>query len=166
MKYLKLFESFLSDYAEKEFDTTKINSEENVGTLYHCTSISRAISILKEKYIQTANVVFDNGIYKYKPWFKQEEYKEDLYGNFVYTSKDSEGFWGVGDCDVMFCINGDLLKKIRNIYKANDPKIEGHLHMIEGSVPIYCVFELYCWQDKHINELKNLTNIKIIKRND
>ena len=166
MKYIKLFESFLSDYAEIGFKTTKINTNEKVGILYHGTSLSNAISILKEKNIYTPNAAYDKGLFNDRPWFKDFLPKEDddLYGEFVYTSQTTKnGYCGVSECNVMFCIYGDKLKKYRNIYKADDKRLEGNLHMVEGSIPIHLVSEIYCWDTEHIRELKKYTRIKITK---
>jgi len=161
MRHIKLWESFHKDYAEEEFDTVQISPEEEVGDLHHGTSLLAALNILQGGEISTPNSVFDQGRYTFTPWFKKEETLDPLYGDFVYTTKDRDGFYGVGECDVIFVVDGDALKKIRPIYKTIDQKIEGHLHMVEGSIPLELCSELICFDGQKKKIISSFTGIKI-----
>ena len=162
MKHLQLYESDLSKYAIKEFGMEKVMPTQKVGFLFHGTEISRALSILKDGSINNSNYAYDKGHFKWEPFFKHPNRLDDLYGHFVYLSKSSNGFFGVGDCDVLFCVNGNQLIKTTPIYRSKNKKIEGYLFMAENKVPLDCVTKIYCWDEDQMKLMKGLTQIPII----
>jgi len=125
-------------YAKERYEADLI--EGKVGNLYHTTNATAAINILKEGYINPANINLKQYIgTSNPPWWYSDEFGEPqpLYGDFIYAASNyKEGFFGVSNPEVTFIIDGDKVKNSGiDIYKAPESMEKG-VCLIQGSVSL------------------------------
>jgi hypothetical protein len=125
-------------YAKENYEADLI--EGKVGNLYHSTNATAAANILKEGYINPANINLKQYIgTSNPPWWYSDEFGEPkpLYGDFIYAASNyKEGFFGVSNPEVTFIIDGDKVKNSGiDIYKAPESMEKG-VCLIQGSVSL------------------------------
>jgi hypothetical protein len=125
-------------YAKENYEADLI--EGKVGNLYHSTNATAATNILKEGYINPANINLKQYIgTSNPPWWYSDEFGEPqpLYGDFIYAASNyKEGFFGVSNPEVTFIIDGDKVKNSGiDIYKAPESMEKG-VCLIQGSVSL------------------------------
>jgi len=125
-------------YAKENYEADLI--EGKVGNLYHSTNATAATNILKEGYINPANINLKQYIgTSNPPWWYSDEFGEPqpLYGDFIYAASNyKEGFFGVSNPEVTFIIDGDKAKNSGiDIYKAPESMEKG-VCLIQGSVSL------------------------------
>jgi hypothetical protein len=125
-------------YAKERYEADLI--EGKVGNLYHSTNATAATNILKEGYINPANINLKQYIgTSNPPWWYSDEFGEPqpLYGDFIYAASNyKEGFFGVSNPEVTFIIDGDKVKNSGiDIYKAPESMEKG-VCLIQGSVSL------------------------------
>jgi hypothetical protein len=125
-------------YAKERYEADLI--EGKVGNLYHTTNATAATNILKEGYINPANINLKQYIgTSNPPWWYSDEFGEPqpLYGDFIYAASNyKEGFFGVSNPEVTFIIDGDKVKNSGiDIYKAPESMEKG-VCLIQGSVSL------------------------------
>jgi len=157
MRYIKSILEFKIDhteYAKSQFNSVMANNE-IIGKINHSTSIENALKILEIGEIKTGNESYKiNGEKDKLPWWLRipdEDnpgtfISDENYGDFIYTSKmhpyKINTYYGMKEPDVVFTINGNLLKKIRTVYRCLDKKIEGQLYMVKDNIPVSMVSKI------------------------
>jgi hypothetical protein len=151
-------------YAKERYEADLI--EGKVGNLYHSTNATAATNILKEGYINPANINLKQYIgTSNPPWWYSDEFGEPqpLYGDFIYAASNyKEGFFGVSNPEVTFIIDGDKVKNSGiDIYKAPESMEKG-VCLIQGSVSLKFINKIIINGDL-IDEEDKINLILIIK---
>jgi hypothetical protein len=151
-------------YAKERYEADLI--EGKIGNLYHTTNATAATNILKEGYINPANINLKQYIgTSNPPWWYSDEFGEPqpLYGDFIYAASNyKEGFFGVSNPEVTFIIDGDKVKNSGiDIYKAPESMEKG-VCLIQGSVSLKFINKIIINGDL-IDEEDKINLILIIK---
>lgn len=124
--------------------------------LYHSTDINNAINILKSGEIKT----YEN-ILKLTNQDPSDWYDDPEYGKYVYVSDfphDNSNYYGLGDLDVTFVIDGN---RVKHEASQADKSYEGGTISIKGNIPLkYIIKVILHTKDDNLISLLNDKNIK------